>query len=768
MPLIDELQTVCNRLAPLGWRDLLLAVTAGQLDIVQSTTAALRAELAQDLPVIDRSHPGFEDFSRDGRQGITPGVPARSLVYHALASPNVLNDGAGVKLRGFPTLRELEVVENYVFGVQTPSVTELLQRVGQNELVIVVFAYEYRPARDTCSRLQADLAFSRAGISRVGTDPMLYDLERRGFWAEVATNPFGIRVCPARYGAFLSARVQGDRAKFLPMRHQELTPGTNPDGDTALNFWVPVHKLFDGTECLQGFDLRVDFTAFHVNEKIRRIHLTLGEADPPTTPPYRFTEGIADFVTGPDLCRGLLAPVPHERLVEPAVHDGMPVTFAVPANNGSSFGAFEPGVGQDEFGEVRPAPAYVHARTRVQDGLFIDLNNDPEHPNVLETVGGGGYEALHYVDFTGEGEVGATCDALAGHAGVAARSRPAYSLVAAPDFFPSSGQRELTEWTTSREVPVALRQSIWAVPPAPLCDIRLPANLQLPHNSFDPDEVTVTAVVPMLGPPITAINQPVSRDTVRHSWLPDDAAGVFAPGWDVSHDRMSVEESTIPHLAAYGLGSPFPEDAKLCAALSTFWPTVAPDASREMEPNPNPRLRATVAPLTDEEIGQVGSLPWDGNPGPKLVTMNGRLFAECESFFHLDYVQSALDGRFSLRLTAHVSAEEYERRVLAMALTYRVLGGNRNSWFLLSFLRVLPGTPELQQAQADAATVLSGIVYRCEIFRINSTQPSQPSSFRRRLLPINDRHFLFVDPQNRLVLQRRDTQILWTRAIVSL
>jgi hypothetical protein len=187
-----------------------------------------------------------------------------------------------------------------------------------------------------------------------------------------------------------------------------------------------------------------------------------------------------------------------------------------------------------------------------------------------------------------------------------------------------------------------------------------------------------------------------------------------------------------------------------------------------MEPNPNPRLRATVAPLTDEEIGQVGSLPWDGNPGPKLVTMNGRLFAECESFFHLDYVQSALDGRFSLRLTAHVSAEEYERRVLAMALTYRVLGGNRNSWFLLSFVRVLPGTPELQQAQADAATVLSGIVYRCEIFRINSTQPSQPSSFRRRLLPINDRHFLFVDPQNRLVLQRRDTQMLWTRAIVSL
>ena len=28
------------------------------------------------------------------------------------------------------------------------------------------------------------------------------------------------------------------------------------------------------------------------------------------------------------------------------------------------------------------------------------------------------------------------------------------------------------------------------------------------------------------------------------------------------------------HLAAYGLGSPFPEDSKLCAALSSFWPAV--------------------------------------------------------------------------------------------------------------------------------------------------------------------------------------------------
>jgi hypothetical protein len=66
---------------------------------------------------------------------------------------------------------------------------------------------------------------------------------------------------------------------------------------------------------------------------------------------------------------------------------------------------------------------------------------------------------------------------------------------------------------------------------------------------------------------------------MRFSSLPDDCAGVFAPGWDVAADRLPGRNGAV-HLAAYGLGSPFPEDAKLCAALSTFWPAVAPDVFR--------------------------------------------------------------------------------------------------------------------------------------------------------------------------------------------
>lgn len=103
MPLIQDLQQICNSLAPTGWRDLLLK---HGLDI---TANNLAAELAKELPAIRRDLPGFEDFSIEGRRAIEPGKPARSLLFHALASPNVVN---GVS--AFPTLKQLDTVENYV------------------------------------------------------------------------------------------------------------------------------------------------------------------------------------------------------------------------------------------------------------------------------------------------------------------------------------------------------------------------------------------------------------------------------------------------------------------------------------------------------------------------------------------------------------------------------------------------------------------------------------------------------------------------------
>ena len=67
--LIDGVTTVCRRLAPEGWRDLLLAVSHDELDI---TTADLSTMLSQPLSQIDRTIPGFEDFALEGTRALNP------------------------------------------------------------------------------------------------------------------------------------------------------------------------------------------------------------------------------------------------------------------------------------------------------------------------------------------------------------------------------------------------------------------------------------------------------------------------------------------------------------------------------------------------------------------------------------------------------------------------------------------------------------------------------------------------------------------------
>ena len=745
MALIDDVKSICDRLAPLGWRDILLSVTGGQLNIKQTTSVALKLELTKNLTAIDRTVAGFTDFALAGTRAISAGVPANSLLYHALASPNVT---AGTT--GFPTLKEIDTVENFVFGVQTPTLANLKTRSGltpAQTLSVVLFSYEYRPARDTCTKRQADMVYSRTGVSRVGTRPSLYNALTRGFHSQADDDPFAFRVCPSRFAAFLAIKKKGNTATVM----------RGKKSDNVLDFWIPIHKLFDGPECISGLNLQVNYSTFHYNDKIRRTRtVTLGLSNVPTSAPFQFSAGIAELSTDPSLIPGIIMPIPHPRLVEQASVNGQLLTYKVPPGS-RGFAALEPGAMQSADGsEIRPAPAYVHARTEVRQGVTIDLNNDPLRPDVNNTVSKGNYDALHYVDFTGDGRIDVSITALAGKSEVAAATVPGYSLVGAPDFFPSAGQRELFE-----TVPT----NFWGVEPFPLCDTRLPANLQMPGNRFTPSDKTITAVVGLFGPVVVGTVIPQSFEADRHSCLPDDCAGVFAPGWDVSTDRKIVGNARVQHLAAYGLGSPFPEDSKLCAALSTFWPAVAPDASRSMSPNTgNARLRATVAPLTDEEIGQVGSLPWDGVIGPKVSTFNGTDFLDCEKFLHVDYVKNALDGRFSPRLTTQVSSDEYKSRMQAIATVYTAVRGDRNSRFVVSFRKISAGDPELQRAQLDSSTVLGGNVYRIDLILGGSvSEQPHPTDLRRSLLPIQDRQLFLTAPQTGVTLRKRSNQVVWSQ-----
>jgi hypothetical protein len=183
----DQVVAACRRLATLGWQGLLLDASGGEFDISSSD---FPEQLTKALSKIDRDHPGFGDFSVAGVRPIEPGSPDRSFLYHAFASPLVRTDRAGNPLKGFPTLAEIEAVENYVYGAAAPSLEELRSTASGRRLGIVVFSLQYLPASRSVHGTHAELCFSRAGIGRVGNAEPLYDGMNRYFVTNVDDDPF--------------------------------------------------------------------------------------------------------------------------------------------------------------------------------------------------------------------------------------------------------------------------------------------------------------------------------------------------------------------------------------------------------------------------------------------------------------------------------------------------------------------------------------------------------------------------------------------------
>jgi hypothetical protein len=213
-PLIDQLEAICRRLAPLGWRSMMLAVTGGALDI---TAPDLARELARQVP-IDRSYPGFGDFALAGHRGIAPGQPDESLLYHAFAAPTVVSDPAGHMLSGFPTVAEIDVIENYIYAARVATL-DALHSATSGLLAIATFALHYRNAPDSVSGKHAQLCFSRTGVVRIGDIDPFYDAPRRSFADLDPARPYSFRVVPTRFAPFLAVQVPGGAGGFgLPAR----------------------------------------------------------------------------------------------------------------------------------------------------------------------------------------------------------------------------------------------------------------------------------------------------------------------------------------------------------------------------------------------------------------------------------------------------------------------------------------------------------------------------------------------------------------------
>ncbi|HEX6367905.1 MAG TPA: hypothetical protein VF006_03160 [Longimicrobium sp.] len=785
--LIDSVGEACRRLAPLGWRQMLLDATGGGLDIAAGDLAD---QLTKPL-TIDRNHPGFGDFNVAGTRAIEAGSPDRSLLYHAFASPGVWSNRAGVELRGFPTLAEIEAVENYVYGVRPPTLQSLRARAAGKRLGIVVFALQYRNTPNSVHGRHAELCFSRTGIARIGTIEPLYNPRTRGFEPVDPARPFDFRVVPQRFAAYVAMEARGDARSFGPQDALH--------DDHRRKFWVPLHKLFNGTECIAGTDIALEVTRDLRNDALAQFHRWLQREryqnnwsgrDLENFPFVIRNERIASFSTRAEFGAGLIEPRPAP-LASVAEYQGRRLTWPVdPKFSGDSSNlAFSsaqviPGPGTESptymydtaQGTDRPAPEYLNLRHRVHaDGSVDNLN---ARPDMMEIIEAGDYQAQHHIDHVGDGWVEARCAAL--EAAIPTRV-PAYAVVGPPDFFPKVSQRDLMSWW-KREVPQPVRAALWAIQPLTLSQTRIAANIKLPIG-FKADDTTVTAIVTQPGEvsgPAQAPNAPLPQELTG---LPDTSPGLFDPGWDTSQGiQRKFLSPTRKFLAGYGLGAPFVEDAKLCAAYGAYWPGVSPDATRAFQPAktlsgieyPWP----TIAPLTDEEIGIVPAaggrfMPWDGVRGPTVRTVGGRQVAAYSDAMRVDYLD--MMGTMTAALTSRIDFDEYTARVMAMSRVYWGLGirdpeieGRHRSrrdayieimvakskWAVRSFQAVAAGDATLAAAEAATGVRLTGPKrYRFEVFRWGE-QTTDPQDMRVVLVEMLETALVYVDEDT--VLIRRD------------
>lgn len=788
LPLIESVRAMCRRLGAAGWREMLLDVTAGTFDLMASD---LETELVKPLPWIDRCFSGFGDFAAAGRAAIQPGQPDFSLLYHALAAPSVVTGRDGAPLRAYPTLAEIDTLENYVFAARRVSLSELRAECAAWPIAISTFATQYRNAPMGVNGLRAQLCFSRAGVARIGNLEPRYEPKLRSFVGFDESRPFDFHVVPRRFSTYLAVRRTVD-----PDGSAQFGPQDRLDDDDRRHFWVPVHKLFSGPECIAGMDLQITPMCRLKNDTLAAFHRFLDARGLENNwsgdflEEFPFTirnEMIGALTTDPQYGPGVLVPRPNT-MVEEARYRGARLTFPVDPRYSANPGSFQissllvlPGaqplrspqyLDDAEQMTARPAPQFINLRHRVRGDRIDNLNDEPE---LMQIMARGNYEAQHYVDFSGDGWVASACPELA-YQGIVA-STSAFAMIGLPDFLPKMSQRDLMVWW-HKEVPALLRDALWAVPPLALSQTRIAGNIELEGGLFTIDDDTVSAIISMPqsmdDAPESATRQ-MANGAIRFDkvGLPDGSPGIFDPGWDTSMGvRLSADGTLKRFLVGHGLGSPFIEDVKLCAALGAYWPGVAPDATRQYQPDkelcgisyPWP----SAVPLTDEELGMVPVadgpmkdrlLAWDGVSGPRRGTFEGRPVIVYEDERRVDHID--LQGRMTALLTSRIDLADFQVRALAMAAVYWSLGvrpqpgvtGDVNrmlrekaQWAVFSFMGVLPGDPDFARiaAQTGARIDPTRRYYRFEMFRWGQRR-ADPGRCRNVLVDIEEEATVYSD-----------------------
>src|SRR5687768_9033849 len=232
---------------------------------------ALEAELLRDIDatalksLCAQQESGFDDFA--GMNLIKPGFPAFSLLYHVLASPRVRPK----TVVAYPDLEHLDSLENYIYAMSDWDHLKNVYSVSSNEdLVLAVFAYEFRPAFKTPHHEHADLVFSRTGVARVGHEDMNFDNTNRCFTNQPKQGIPVQRaaVVPARYGLFVAKRVKADEIDLMKTGFYKPGDKFDDKNDAQRTFLQPIRKVFHNDVLFN--EAKLNFEEVHKSEKLAK------------------------------------------------------------------------------------------------------------------------------------------------------------------------------------------------------------------------------------------------------------------------------------------------------------------------------------------------------------------------------------------------------------------------------------------------------------------------------------------------------------------
>jgi hypothetical protein len=662
---------------------------------------------------------GFDDFA--GHRLIEPGYPAGSLLYHALASPRVKPPGFGPLQ--YPGIAQLDVLENIIYGLKA------MDGEDWNNMVLAVFAYEYRPAYKTPHHKYADMVFSRTGIARIGEYDMNYDAVSRCFVNKpaVAGKTKNIAVAPARYGLFLAKKVTGETGITLM--------GKATDGnDPSRAFLQPVRKIFSDDTLINVNNIA--FKEYHITEKLYSlVKKSANDFDNPVDksgkpkfdiekPPFKVESNhSANLVKSMAVGSSVLITSVPAPLVRLAVQNNQRIFLKVTKDDQAYFSALNTAhVGDEEVLDIHNPPDDI-AR-EVNDyavprnvPMFVNIKymqdkKDPSKLIRLDTTEYQGhvfdnYKAGLFEDSICDGCVTVDTSLWTSSTvppAVLKNCLPAFSIITAPDFFPFVDPFDLLEFDLAAN---PKETNFFEGGLYSLCSERTAPNQRLVNPATGKAAFDVNA--PNRADTFTAVlcedmsektnsgdfSQPADRDYQATSFLPDVCSGIFAPGWDITYANDTPQRDMYgqdeyqkkdSYLSTRGLGSPFAEDMKLCAAMDGMWPAASPDAARTYQGSLDVDYRNPASiPLLDTEIGLhkdspacralkiPESLGWDGEQGPFLERKDGRILVNFTDLASADYIENAMQGKLNMSLLRDLTSAELRARMACLKLCVKKL-----------------------------------------------------------------------------------------------